>query len=300
MRILITGGTGLIGKAFIECFKNYKYTILTRNIKKNLSINRVNNNFDFIDSLASLKNLNNFDAVINLAGESIIDKRWTDKQKKIICDSRWQITQQLVELFKLSDKPPAVFISSSAIGIYGNRGYDVVDENTSIKICDFPSKICFNWETIANNAKPYTRVVLIRTGIVLSTKGGALVKIALFFKFFLGRRIGDGKQYMSWIHLQDHINAIDYLLNTTDISGAVNLVAPEPQKNIDFTKQLAKTLKRPAIFIQPKTFLKIILGEASCLLLDSQRVVPQKLIKYKFNFKFATLKTALADLLKKS
>lgn len=299
MKILITGGTGLIGRAFIENFSSYKYSVVTRSVRKAMFVKNFNSNVDFITSLNDLENLNDFDAIINLAGEPIIDKRWTNKQKKIICDSRWQITNKLVELLKLSDNPPSVFISGSAIGVYGNSGYDIVDESFTAKNLDFNSKLCCRWEEIAREAEPYTRVVLIRTGIVLSKKAGALPKMSLPFKFLLGGRIGDGSQYMSWIHIQDHINAIDYLIRNKDIQGAVNLVSPDPKKNIEFTKILAKVLRKPAIFFVPKISLKALLGEGSCLLLDSQRIVPTKLSKNGFNFRFDNLEKALIDLLKK-
>lgn len=296
MKILMTGGTGLIGQAFIDQFEQDQITLLTRSIPKAKTL--LPANVKLIDSITSLRNLDDFDAVINLAGEPIIDKRWSDQQKKIITQSRWQITQQLVDLFAVSKQPPEVFLSGSAIGVYGNRGDAVVTESASIQPNDFASALCQRWEEIAQQAEPYTRVVLLRTGIVLSPNGGALSKMLLPFKCFLGGRIGSGQQYMSWLHHQDCSNALHYLLTEKSLSGAVNLVAPQAVTNRTFTKNLATSLQRFAILPMPKIVLHFLLGESSSLLLDSQRVSPKKLLDSGFNFRFTNLPSALADILR--
>ena len=299
MKILMTGGTGLIGQAFIQQFGEHQFTVLTRSMPAVMSNKAAwPKALNFIDSLDHFHNLDEFDAVINLAGEPIIDKRWSVKQKHIICQSRWAITQQLVVLFTHSLNPPLVFLNGSAIGAYGNRGDQTLTEESSVEVSDFSSQLCLGWEDIAMEAKPYTRVVLLRTGIVLAAHGGALAKMLLPFKCFLGGRIGNGEQYMSWIHYQDHINAMHYLLLEKSMSGAINLVAPEAQKNSIFTQTLAKSLNRVAILPIPKKTLQFLLGESSSLLLDSQRVMPQKLLESGFAFKFKSLKSALDDLLK--
>jgi hypothetical protein len=295
MKILMTGGTGLIGLAFIKRFAECQVTVLTRSIAKNKAV--LPPTVSLIDSLQHLHNLDAFDAVINLAGEPIIDKRWSEKQKQVISQSRWQLTQQLVELFACSQKPPAVFLSGSAVGIYGDRGDEFLTEASAVQVCDFPSKVCHRWESIAMQAEPYTRVVLLRTGIVLAPHGGALAKMLLPFKCCLGGRIGNGQQHMSWIHYQDHINAMHHLLTEKSISGAVNLVSPEAEVNRVFTQTLARSLHRLAILPMPKSILRYLLGESSCLLLDSQKVVPQKLLESGFDFTFHSLKSTFADLL---
>jgi len=307
MKILMTGGTGLIGKAFIGQFPEHQFTLLTRSISSQSAKSAVFNNnaampakIDFIDALEPLKNLDGFDAVINLAGEPIIDKRWSAKQKHIICQSRWSLTQQLVDLFANSQTPPTVFLSGSAIGVYGDCGDQPVTEDSAVGGTDFANQLCGNWEHIALGAAPYTRVVLLRTGIVLAAHGGALGKMLLPFKCCLGGRIGSGKQFMAWIHYQDHINAMQFALLESSISGAVNLVAPEAQTNSVFTQTLAKALNRLAVFPLPKKVLQLMLGESACLLLDSQRIVPQKLMQSGFDFKFHSLKSALENLLKSS
>ncbi len=296
MNILITGGTGLIGNAFIHQYcAQYQFTVLSRSplqAKKQLPADVI-----IIDTLSSLSDLNDFDAVINLAGEPIIDKRWSKQQKQIICDSRWVITQQLVDLFKVSNTPPTVFLSGSAIGVYGNQGNVEIDESYPVDANDFPSQVCERWEKIAQQAEPHTRTIYLRTGIVLSPQGGALKKMLLPFKCGLGGKVGNGQQYMSWIHYQDMISAMDYVLNEQRISGAVNMVAPVPETNQVFSKLLAKALNRIAILPVPKPALKYLLGESSCLLLDSQKVLPKKLLESGFVFSAPSLQLALADML---
>ncbi|WP_295877369.1 TIGR01777 family oxidoreductase [uncultured Zhongshania sp.] len=295
MNILITGGTGLIGSAFIESAKDCQFTVLTRSIAGAKST--LPSSVTCIESLSTLPHLNEFDAVINLAGEPIVDKRWSEEQKDIICQSRWEITQQLVDLFAKSATPPSVFLSGSAIGVYGNRGDESLTEKSSVSERDFPTRLCIRWESIARQAEPYTRVVLLRTGIVLATQGGALAKMLLPFKLCLGGPIGSGQQYMAWIHHRDHIAAMHFLLKDKGISGPVNLVAPNPEKNKEFTQTLAKSLRRIAIFPMPRFVLHALLGESSSLLLNSQKVVPQTLLNRGFSFEFSKLKSALIDLL---
>lgn len=295
MDILMTGGTGLIGRAFINRYPDYRYTVLTRSAKTNAGMFPAS--VQTIDSLSALTDLDKFDAVINLAGEPILDKRWTDRQKDVICQSRWQITQQLVELFTHSTHPPLVFLSGSAIGVYGNRGDAILSESATVQENDFPTTVCLNWETIARQAQAHTQVVLLRTGIVLDPRGGALNKMLLPFKLGLGGRIGTGRQYMSWIHYQDQVDAMNFLLHERGVAGAVNLVAPGAVTNQEFTRCLARSLHRPALLPVPALALKQLLGESSCLLLDSQRVQPQQLEANGFQFAFGELPGALVDLL---
>ena len=300
MNILITGGTGLIGSAFIKQFDNHQFTVLSRSSKgSSKPTDFFPTSVTLINSLDHLHNLDAFDAVINLAGEPVINKRWSDKQKQVICQSRWSLTQKLVALFEASENPPSVFLNGSAIGVYGDRGVQELTEDFPVQVCDFSSKLCLGWEEIALKAMPYTRVVLLRTGIVLSASGGALAKMLLPFKCFLGGRIGSGEQYMSWIHCQDHINAMHHALLQEEVSGPVNLVAPQAQKNSEFTHALAQALNRVAVLPVPKKILYLLLGEASSVLLDSQKVVPKKLLDSGFEFKFATLKLALNNIISK-
>ena len=297
MNILITGGTGLIGRRFINTVSGHQYTVLTRSPEQ--VKNYLPTSARLISSLNELATLDVFDAVINLAGEPIIDKRWTKKQKTVISHSRWDVTRQLVDLFRASSEPPAVFLSGSAIGVYGDQGDAIVDETFSSLPHDFAAQLCARWESIAQEAAPYTRVVCLRTGIVLDAQAGALAKMLLPFKLGLGGPVAKGEQFMSWIHIDDMVRAIDFLMMQSQCSGVYNLVAPEPVRNRDFTQALAAQLKIWAVLPAPKKLLQALLGESSALLLDSQRVVPKRLIEQQFIFSFTEINSALKDLLKK-
>lgn len=297
MKILMTGGTGLIGHRFIQRYPEHEYTVLTRSPEK--AKKKLPNTVALLDSLSTLENLDGFDGVINLAGEPIVDKRWTEHQKQAIRDSRWSVTQQLVDLFRLSKTPPSVFLSGSAIGIYGDHGDFVVTERDTSTTLDFAASLCQRWEAIAKEAEPYTRVVHLRTGIVLDPKGGALAKMLTPFKLCLGGRLGNGRQFMSWIHIQDMVGGIAFLLNNKESSGAFNMVAPEPVTNQQFTEALAAALNRMAVLPVPSFMLKLMLGESSRLLLGSQRVNPDALISQSYSFQFPDLNAALTDLLKR-
>lgn len=296
MKILITGGTGLIGKQFIQTYAHHQYTVVTRSPEK--SKQQLPESVTVLDRLSALENLDMFDGVINLAGEPIVDKRWTENQKRVICDSRWDTTQQLVDLFLASENPPSVFLSGSAIGVYGDHGDFVITERERLTQNDFASNLCRQWESIAQQAESSTRVIHLRTGIVLDPKGGALAKMLMPFKCCLGGRIGNGRQYMSWIHIKDMVGAMEFLLNSADIKGAINMVAPTAVTNQQFTNELASALHRFAVLPVPKVMLKLMLGESSGLLLGSQRVKPERLLEESFDYRFPDLKTAFSNLLK--
>lgn len=293
MNILITGGTGLIGRSYIEANTDHVFTVVTRNPSKA----KLHDHTRLVDSLNNLNNLNEFDAIINLAGEPIIDKRWTDAQKTVIRDSRINTTKQLVGLINKSDKPPKTFLSGSAIGIYGHSEDQIITESTDITPNDFASQLCYDWEQATFSVNKTTRVVNLRTGIVLDKNKGALAKMLLPFKLGLGGKVGNGEQYMSWIHIKDYINALNYLLENESLLGAINLTAPNPVKNKDFTRSLASTLKRPSFLPMPTQVVKTLFGESSCLLLDSQNIQPKQLIESGFNFKYEHLTPALKNLL---
>lgn len=220
MRILLTGGTGLIGSALLKHWQNeHQLTVLTRTVRPGSSA------VQYITDLAKV-DFNQLDAVINLAGEPIADKRWTDAQKDRICQSRWQLTEQLVQHITAASTPPAVLISGSAIGFYGRQGEQEISEEYQAFFPEFSHDICARWENLAWQANsPQTRVCLIRTGVVLAANGGALKKMLPPFKLGLGGKIGSGDQYMSWIHLDDMVALIDFLLHNDQISGAVNATA---------------------------------------------------------------------------
>lgn len=295
MRIFITGGTGFIGSHFIKRFPEYEYTVLARDLERAKQV--LPDSVTFIESLDQIQNFDAYDAVVNLAGEPIIDKRWSGKQKDRICQSRWQLTQQLVQLIDASKSPPGVFLSGSAIGVYGNHSEQWIDESTPVESSDFPSTVCVHWEEIANRVSPQVRLVTLRTGIVLAKEQGALSKMLLPFKLGLGGPLGHGNQFMSWIHIDDMTSAMKYLLDEAEISGPVNLVSPNPVMNKMFTRALAAQLKRFAILPMPGFVLKALMGESSVLLLDSQRLKPNTLLENGFQFRYPELELALTDLL---
>ena len=295
MKILMTGGTGLIGREFIGQFKDeHLFTVVSRTPNKAKSL--LGKDIDVVGSVTEIQDIGVFDAVINLAGEPIADKRWTDTQKAKICQSRWEITANLVEKINSSEQPPKVFISGSAIGYYGNQGDNVVSENTTPNK-EFTYELCKKWEDIANSVEnDITRVVTLRTGVVLTSKGGALDKMALPFKLGVGGTLGSGSQYLSWIHLDDMIDAIAFLLTNDNCKGPFNLTAPEPATNRDFSKTLAKVLHRPCLFNVPSFAMTIAMGEASTMILKGQRVIPHNLLNMGFHFKFSGLNEALSDI----
>lgn len=300
MKILLTGGTGLIGRELIKHLTTHQLVLLTRSPSKAKSI--VNHadmgNISYISNLDHLHDLNEFDAIINLAGEPIVDKRWSSKQKKEICNSRWELTEKLVDLIHASTAPPSVLISGSAVGYYGDQQEHPFDEDLHVHHEGFPHQVCSTWESIANRARSEsTRVCILRTGIVLSSEGGALSKMLLPYKLGLGGPIGNGKQYMPWIHILDMVRGIVYLLETEHAHGEFNFCAPHPVTNKYFSKVLAKSLKRPHLLFTPKWTLKLAMGESAVLLFDSIRAKPKKLTELGFKFSYSRLSPALKNLL---
>lgn len=298
MNILVTGATGLIGKALIPHLNHDEITVISRDpARAYLSLGH---HIHALDSLISLTNLDHFDVVINLAGEPIMDKRWSEQQKHVIENSRWNITQQLVDKIKASDHPPHTFISGSAVGIYGDQKDQSIDENFAIQPnnADFSQHVCSRWEQIALEAQSdKTRVCLLRTGIVLAKQGGALAKMLLPYQCGLGGPIGDGQQYFPWIQLQDMVRGILFLINHTEAQGPYNMTAPNPVTNRVFSAALAHTLHRPHVLFTPAWMLKFALGESSQLLLDGQRALPSKLQAAGFNFSFPCIEQALKQTL---
>ena len=294
MNILLTGGTGLIGKALVErlCLRNEQVTILTRSSSPHtLSKHK---NIKFITALSQLNSQEQFDAIINLAGEPIFHKVWSKNQKSILRESRLSLTTQLVEFINQYQQHP-IFISGSATGIYGDQDEQTITE-TSKTAKTFTAQLCQDWENIAQQANG--RVCLIRTGMVFSTKGGALAKILPLYKWGLGGKLGKGEQYFPWIALEDMVNGILFLLDHSECRGAFNFAAPKSIKQHKFNRTLAQLLKRPAFATIPKWLLHFILGERANLLLESQNVVPEKLLNAGFQFQYADCKNYLEDILK--
>ncbi|ADO96530.1 Conserved hypothetical protein [Haemophilus influenzae R2846] len=294
MNILLTGGTGLIGKALVEqlCLRNEQVTILTRSSSPHTLSKQ--KNIKFITALSELDLQEQFDAIINLAGEPIFHKVWSKNQKSILRESRLSLTTQLVEFINQYQQYP-VFISGSATGIYGDQDEQTITE-TSKTAKTFTAQLCQDWENIARQAN--ARVCLIRTGIVFSTKSGALAKMLPLYKWGLGGKLGNGEQYFPWIALEDMVNGILFLLDHSECRGAFNFSAPNPIKQHKFNRTLARILKRPAFATIPKWILHFMLGERANLLLESQNVVPEKLLNAGFQFQYSDCKNYLEDILK--
>ncbi len=298
MNILITGGSGLIGQHLIKRLIQTKshITVLTRDSVK--SARKLPIGVNLIESL-SQKDIEHHEIIINLAGEPIADRRWSDKQKQKICHSRWQMTTKLVQLIKNASTPPKVFISGSAIGMYGRQDHKKIDENYTNYHQEFTHDICSKWEEIALEAmSATTRVAVIRTGIVLDHNGGALAKMLPPFKLGIGGKIASGQQFMSWIHIDDMVAAILHIMNTNTLAGAINITSEHAVSNQEFSRTLARTLNRPSIFTTPSFLLNILFGEMADLLLFGQNVIPQKLLNTGFTFKYPTLDAALNNLIK--
>ena len=293
MQIFITGGTGLIGQRLItRLAPEHHITVLSRSESKARAT--LPAAVSVTENLDAITNFDDFDVIINLAGEPIADKRWTSQQKHQICQSRWQLTTALVTKINASATPPHTFISGSAIGYYGRQGDKPVTENNTKPHPEFTHEVCQRWEQIAETVKQHCRVCLLRTGVVLAAEGGALEKMRLPFKLGLGGPIGSGEQYMSWIHLDDMVEGICFLMDHSQCSGPFNLTAPQPVTNKAFVSAFANALNRPAFMPMPGFALKVIMGEAADMLLTGQRVIPQKLLDAGFEFKFDSVDKAFA------
>ena len=246
-----------------------------------------------------LARLEGLDAVVHLAGESISGLRWTGEKKKAIRDSRVHGTRTIIEAFARLEKKPKVFISGSATGFYGDRGDSEMNESNSAGNT-FLSDVCKEWEAESRRAEDLgIRTVLLRTGIVLSKDGGALAAMLTPFKLGVGGVVGSGKQWMSWVSLDDVVGIINFVLENEDMHGPVNAVAPNPVTNAEFTKALGKELYRPTILPLPEFAVNLFFGEmGDALLLDSTRVVPKRLLEAGYEFKFTDLQPALSNALK--
>lgn len=292
MQIFITGGTGLIGRALCQelLARNHQLTVLSRRPERVASL--CGASVTAINSLTRWQP-EHYDAVINLAGEPIADARWSAARKQLLWQSRVTLTQQLVERMRQADKAPSILLSGSAIGYYGNTGNHYLDEGCPAGH-DFAAELCQAWEQTAQQATDLgVRVCLLRTGLVLSAQGGLLAKLRLPFQLGLGAQLGDGQQFMSWVHLQDHVAMLLQLLEQSSAQGAYNLTAPEPVTNRDFTAALGKALHRPTLLTAPKPVLKLLLGERAVLMLEGQRVLPKRLQDLGYRFAYPTLDLSL-------
>lgn len=283
MKIAITGAGGLIGTALTDSFRNkgHEVAALKRDIRG-------------ITAGELALRLGGTDVIINLAGAPIIS-RWTDKTKKEMAGSRIETTRKLAEAVRLMASPPVAFLSGSAIGIYRQSG--VYTEESDELADDFLGKLCIEWEREALIIAPVTRVVLLRTGIVLSTHGGMLKKVLLPFRLGLGGPVAGGGQGFSWIHIRDYVDAVHFLIDNPGLAGAFNMTASGSDTNRSFTKALSSVLRRPAILPIPGVVLRLFFGDGAAAITSGQSAVPARLQNAGFRFRYPSLRAALEDLI---
>ena len=292
MNILITGGTGFIGSALCSYLLagGHKLVVLSRSIKRNHS------NITYV---TQIDNSMQFDVVINLAGEPIANKRWSHSQKSKIQDSRINTTTHLIDYFKNTRLKPSLFISGSAIGFYGINTTNQDINETAKGDDSFSSTLCQEWETTALAAQALgIRTCLLRTGIVLGKKAGALSKMLPPFKLGLGGKIGSGQQWMPWIHIDDMVGLITWCIENKNINGAINCTAPFPVTNSAFTQALSLAVSRPTLLPIPAWLIKLLMGQMGQeLLLSGKKVVPAKALASGYQFKFEQINDALNDVI---
>jgi uncharacterized protein (TIGR01777 family) len=299
-RILITGGTGFIGQALVSRWlaQGADITVLSRRpawVARRWG--------GMVKAAAGFEQLGGqFDVLVNLAGEGIADKRWSRGRKQVLQDSRITLTRNLAAWASRTGQRFRVVLSGSAIGYYGSyRGVDDRPHNEQdAQGKDFAAQLCADWEAAAEPLQPLTeRLLILRTGVVLGTHGGMLKRLWLPFSLGFGGMIGDGRQNLSWIHLQDYCRAVDFLLShdaDNTVNGVINMTAPQPVTNHDFTRDLARELQRPALLPMPEVVAKWLFGEMSELLLKGQDVRPQRLQELGFSYDFADIRDALKDI----
>ncbi len=300
MKIILTGGTGFVGASLQSALsqQGHQVDVLTRRhgqptLEKS-GIRFVH--WDPMKGGAWQESLKDADACINLAGESIAAKRWTKAQKMRVIESRCDATQALVHAIYRLQKKPKVLINASAVGFYGPHGDEIVTEKDGPGK-DFLAQTCKAWEAHAIRAQDFgLRVVRLRIGIVLEKGGGALAKMIPPFRFFIGGPLGNGRQWMSWIHREDIIGLILWALENSQVSGALNATAPNPMTMKEFAAILGQVMRRPSFAAVPAFVLKLLLGEMSDLLLNGQRVIPEKALQLGYQFKYPSLEPALSSI----
>jgi len=298
MKITMTGASGMIGRRLLKHLMNagHTVTVLSRHAGTNMPPGVILSVWPE-QAMPPEESLRDSDAVIHLAGEPVA-QRWTADAKRRIHDSRIVGTRNLVAALAKLSKKPEVLVSSSAVGYYGSRGDEILEESTA-PASDFLAALCVEWEKEAHAAEALgVRVVCIRTGIVLDARGGALQRMLPPFKVGVGGKLGDGRQWMSWIHAEDLVAMFRFAMESTQVRGAMNGVSPNPVTNTDFTRALANAVHWPAIVPVPVFGLKLLFGEMSSALLASQRAIPKAAQASGFQFRYPQLDATLADVLR--
>lgn len=294
MRILISGSTGLIGSALLERLRQDGHELI-RLVRSPLATDDPQAIWNIADGKMESGKLEDLDAVVHLAGENIASGRWTNEKKRAIRDSRVNGTRFLARTLAGLDRPPRAFLCASAVGFYGNRGDELLTEAAGPGV-GLLADICREWEAAAEPVQEAAeRVVHLRIGLVLSRRGGALKAMLPMFRMGLGGRLGSGRQWVSWISHEDLVEAIVHCIEDDDVRGPVNMAAPNPVRNEEFTKALAETVGRPAILPVPAFALRLAVGEmADALLLWGARMQPQRLLASGYEFRHPDLQQALA------
>ena len=297
MKILVSGSHGLVGKALSKSLTDDGHEVV-RLVRHQPIVGKPEIWWDPSEGRIDAERLEGHDVVVHLAGESIASGRWTSEKKRSISDSRVKGTLLLSESLARLSRPPSVFLSASAIGYYGDRGDELLTE-ASPPGNDFLAKVCIEWEkATAPAVEKGIRTVHTRFGIILDAEGGALAKMLTPFRMGIGGRIGSGRQWMSWIALDDVVKGLKFLIEETSTRGPVNFVAPNPVTNAEFTKTLGRVLSRPTMFPIPEFGVRLAFGEmADALLLSSQRVEPGVLKSKQFEFRWPRLEQALRRIL---
>jgi uncharacterized protein (TIGR01777 family) len=300
MRVLITGGTGFIGRALVPLLHSRGHSVVVVTRSNALAHSRLGGEIETVAAGSTevlIAALERCDAVVNLAGEPIAGARWTAKRRRALWDSRVGLTRRLVDVLAATRRRPRVLVSGSAVGYYGDRGEEPLGEGARPG-SDYLARLCQAWEVEALRASDLgMRVVTLRTGVVLGRDGGALGKMLLPFRWGVGGPLGSGRQYLPWIHLHDLARIIAEALVDERFHGPVNGVAPTPVTNREFAKALGKAVNRPAVCPVPTAVLRAVLGESSIVLIGSQRADAARLRQLAFPFEFATLDAALADII---
>lgn len=294
MKIAITGGTGFIGKHLASFYlkEGDEVMLISRTSTGQVIEGTTTLTWDSLSNNPA--QLEGVHAIINLAGESI-NQRWSDQAKERIVQSRLTSASAIAAIVDRLEHKPEVVVNASGMSIYGISETDTYDEYSPANVGDFLSSVVKEWEQAADSIQ-HTRIVKIRVGIVLGLDGGAFPTMALPYKLFVGGKIGSGRQWMSWIHIDDMVGLIDYCIRNSDISGPVNATAPSPVRNAEFGRTLAEVLHKPNLFPIPSFVFKLLFGELSTLLLDGQRVLPQVLLDHGYEFRYPHLDKALRDL----
>jgi uncharacterized protein (TIGR01777 family) len=297
MNVLVSGSSGLVGSALVSLLTSQGHAV-SRLVRGSSQAREQTIFWDPENRQVETAAQEGFDAVVHLAGENIASGRWTEERKARIRNSRVLGTQCLAEALARLNRPPRIFASASAIGYYGSRGEELLDENSSSG-SGFLAEVCRSWEAATAPAVDKgIRVALTRFGVVLSPQGGALAKMLFPFRMGVGGRVGNGRQYMSWIALDDAVGAIHHALITDVIQGPVNVVAPYPVSNLEFTKALGRAVGRPTIFPMPTPVVRLVFGKmADETLLASTRVEPARLKASGFAFRFPEVEGALRHML---